>query len=336
MGRDVGIVDIGLYFPETTRPFTEIAALSGIPENVVRDKFGINQVYVPGPNDHTSDMAIRATEDCLERAGIDPDEIDLVIYFGENYSDFQIYSVAPRVMDAIGIRNAWSYDMECKCGSFVVALDQAKLYLTYEEQIDTVLVVGGYRNIDKVNYIDPAVSFLFDVSAGGAAAVVRRDVATHTILRTASISDPRFSNSVAVRGGGTRIPFTPQNAGDPRLQYFTLEDPERFRRLIGTVSIDNLVSVTREACRKSGLSLADIDFVCPLHMKRSAHLQLLEGLGICKEQAFYLSDYGHCGQLDGAIALRRSAEAGLIKAGDVVAIVAMGLGYSWNAGIIIW
>jgi len=102
------------------------------------------------------------------------------------------------------------------------------------------------------------------------------------------------------------------------------------------VSIDNLVSVTREACRKSGLSLADIDFVCPLHMKRSENLQLLEGLGICKEQAFYLSDYGHCGQLDGAIALRRSAEAGLIKAGDVVAIIAMGLGYSWNAGIIIW
>ena len=71
-----GIVGIGLYFPESVRTCKEIAELSGIPEDVIRDKFGITKIYIPGEKDQTSWMAVQAAKDCLNKTGIDPKEID--------------------------------------------------------------------------------------------------------------------------------------------------------------------------------------------------------------------------------------------------------------------
>ena len=90
------------------------------------------------------------------------------------------------------------------------------------------------------------------------------------------------------------------------------------------------------ACKKSGLSVADIDFACPLHMKVSAHRQVLKDLNIPEEKSIYLSAYGHSGQLDAPISLRLAEEQNLIAPGDIVATIAMGFGYVWNAGLLRW
>ena len=75
----VGIVSTGVYLPETVMTAAEIAEASGIPEWVVRDKFGIQQKHVAGPADHTNQMGIWAAEDCLSRSGIPAGEIDVVL-----------------------------------------------------------------------------------------------------------------------------------------------------------------------------------------------------------------------------------------------------------------
>lgn len=332
---ECGLMGIGLYLPENVRTAAEIAELSGVPEEVVRHKFGINRIYYPGENDQTSDMAVRAAMDCLGRIGVDPAEIDLVIYFGENYSDYQVFSIAPKVIGAIGAVNAWGYDMECKCGSFVVALDQAKKYMLCED-IDTVMVVGGYRNVDKVDYKNVSVSFLFDVSCAGAAAIIRKGYPRRVVLENANMADGRFAESVYVPGGGSKHPFNASNINNDYLKYFHVNDPKGFREKLGAISLKNLVKVTEQACLKSGLSVGDIDFACPLHMKISAHLQLLRDLNIPEEKSFYLSDFGHAGQLDAPISLRMAEERHLIQPGDIIAVIAMGFGYVWNAGIIRW
>lgn len=331
-----GIVDIGLCLPQHIRTHEEIAALSGIPDRVVQEKFGINKVYCPGQDDHTSDLAVRAAQDCLKRSGIDPAQIDLVIYFGENYSDYQLFNIAPKVIRSIGAVNAWGYDLECKCSSFVVALDQAKKYLLTEDCMDTVMLVAGYRNVDKVDYNDHSISFLFNLSCAGAAAIVKKGHDKHVILSNANIADTRFAESIYVPGGGSKYPFTPDNIHDTRLRSFRLNDSEWFRQALGAVTLDNLVKVTKMACEKSGLSASDIDFACLLHMKASAHRQVLKDLAIDMEKSVYLSDFGHCGQLDGPIALRAAMDAGRLREGDIVALITMGFGYMWNAGILTW
>jgi len=310
--------------------------MSNIPEDVILNKFGINQVYVPAEKDQPSDMAVWAAKDCLKKTGIDPEEIDLIIYFGENYSDYQVFSIAPKVIGEIGAVNAWGYDMECKCGSFVVVMDQAKKYMNTEEKINTVMVVAGYRNIDKVNYEDTSVSFLYNLSCAGAAAIIKKGHDKHVVLENENMANGKFAESVVVPGGGSKIPLNSKNILDKNLQYFKLNDPKSFREDLGKVTLDNLVKVTKSACIKSGLTVKDIDFACPLHMKVSAHRQLLQNLNIPEEKSLYLSDYGHTGQLDGIISLKVAEDQGLIKEGDIIAMIAMGFGYQWNAGIVRW
>jgi 3-oxoacyl-[acyl-carrier-protein] synthase-3 len=331
-----GIAGIGLYFPENIRTYQEIAQLSGIPEEVVLNKLGINHIYYPSEKDQTSEMAVWAAEDCLKRTGIDPKEIDLIIYFGENFSDYRFFSIAPKVQGRIGAVNAWCYDMECKCGSAVVAMDQAKKYMECDESINTVMIAGGYRNVDIIDYKDKGVSFLFDVSCCGAAAILQKGNKKRVILGNANIADGQFAEAMLLPGGGTRIPFTPENINDDYLKYIRIKDPQGFREKLGPITLKNLAKVTEMACRKSGLSLSDLNFACILHMKTSAHRELLGYLNLPPEKSFYLSDYGHCGQLDPLISMRNIEEKKLVKEGDVVANVAMGFGYVWNAGIVKW
>ncbi|MFC2029051.1 3-oxoacyl-ACP synthase [Chloroflexota bacterium] len=332
-----GIVGFGFAFPEGgIRDAAEISRLSGVPESVVREKFGINQVFWPMNNEQPSDLAIAAAKDCLKNTGIDPLEIDLIIYFGENYSDYMIYSLGPRVQGMIGAKNAWAYDMEAKCGTCVLALDQAKKYIQMDDNINTVMLVGGYRNVDKIDYSDQSVTFLFDTSCGGAACILKKGHPKHNFLSYAALTDGNFANLILLPYGGTRNPITKDNINDSYGQFMRLTEPEIFREEFGKVTFDNLIKCQEMALAKIGNTLEDLDFAIILHMNVRSHNTILDRLGLPPEKSFYMSDYGHLGQLDILIALDQASKAGTLKDGDLVALVAAGMGYTWVGGIIRW
>ncbi len=304
---------------------------------MVRDKFGINKIYYPGNNEQTSDLAVAAAKDCLEKTGVDPEEIDLIIYFGENYGDYAyVYSMGPKIQYEIGAKNAWCYHVESKCGSAIIGMDQARKYMQTEDSINTVLLVGGYRNVDLVDYKDKSVSFLFDVSCGGAACILKKGYERRNFLSAGAILDGSFSEAIVVPGGGTKRPFTPENISDPYLHYFRLEDPDAFRDRLGKVTLTNLVKAEEIALKKHGLTLKDLDFVCVLHMNAKSHKMLFELLDMPLEKGTYLNDFGHVGQLDPLIALNLAEEKGMVKVGDLIGVIAMGFGYIWNGGVIRW
>ncbi|MCL2675333.1 MAG: 3-oxoacyl-ACP synthase [Firmicutes bacterium] len=331
-----GIMGFGFSFPKTTRSYKEIAALSGVPEEVVRDKFGINKVYYPGNNEQPSGLAVEAAKQCLKNTGVGAEEIDLIIYFGENYSDHLVYSIGPKVQKEIGAVNAWCYEVESKCGSAILAMQQAKMYMTLEPDIKTVLLVAGYRNVDLVDYTDRSLSFLFDVSCGGAACILRKGYAKHNFLSAAAVADGSFADAIVVPGGGTALPLNAENVDDKYIRHFRLQDPQIFREKLGAVTLHNLKLVTERALAKDGYTLKDVDFVACLHMNKSSHRKLFELIEIPQEKSFYLADYGHTGQIDPILALALAAKKRLIKKGDLVAIIGMGFGYIWNGGAIRW
>jgi 3-oxoacyl-[acyl-carrier-protein] synthase III len=88
----IGIVSTGIYLPETYITGAEIAKAAGIPEMVVEEKMGIKKKPVPGPEDHTCEMGIKAARTAIKKAGIDPLEIDLVIYIGEEYKEYPLWT----------------------------------------------------------------------------------------------------------------------------------------------------------------------------------------------------------------------------------------------------
>lgn len=330
------ITGLGIYLPKTRIGAADIARASGLPENVVRDKLGITQKTVPGPDDHTNAMGVRAGRKALTDAGVDADAVDVVISINEEHKDYPVWTSGIKLAYELGAHRAYAFDIGQKCGTGVLGLKLARDLIAADNSVNAVLVAGGYRNGDLIDYRDPNVRFMYNLAAGGGAAVVQRDGSRrggHEILASKFITDGSFSEDVLVPVGGTRTPLTMGNAGDYRLQ---VRDPAAMKTRLEAKSIDNFQRVVKDAVAASGAALSDIKYLAMLHMKKSAHDQVLQLLGLAPERAIYLSDYGHIGQIDQLLSLSLARDSQRLHPGDLVVLVAAGIGYVWNALCLRW
>lgn len=328
----IGVTGLGVYVPEGRLSAAEIAERSGLPEWVVRDKLGITQKPVPGPDDHPTQMGVWAAERALAQAGVKPDAVDVVISTTEEHKEYPVWTSGIKLAYDVGARRAYAYDVGQKCGTGVLALKQARDLLRADEDVDTVLVAGGYRNGDLIDFRDPNVRFMYNLGAGGGAAVVQR-AAGHALLGSATITDGAFSLDVLVPVGGTVTPLSPENVGAYKL---AVPDPEGMKARLEETSLQNFLAVVETAVARSDADVSDIAYLAALHMKRSAHDYLLGKLRLSPEQSIYLSDYGHLGQVDQFLSLVLAEQAGKLKPGDLVVLVAAGVGYVWNALCLRW
>jgi 3-oxoacyl-[acyl-carrier-protein] synthase-3 len=204
-----------------------------------------------------------------------------------------------------------------------------------EPDVLTVLIAGGYRNGDLVDYRNPRSRFMINLSAGGGAILLRKGYPRNRLLGTSVIVDGSFSLDVIVPAGGTMEPLTAEGiaAGRNRLD---VPDPEGMKQRLDTLSMQNFLRVIDEALAQSGHTRADIDYLNVLHMKRSAHDFVLRELGLREEQSFYLSEFGHIGQQDQAVSIKKGLETGRLRDGDLMVMVAAGIGYAWGAGVVQW
>ena len=331
--RDIVVSGLGVYLPEGRIGAGEIAAASGLPEWVVRDKLGISAKPLPGPADHPTAMAVRAARRALEDAGVTPEEVEVVICITEEYKEYPVWTAGIKLAYDLGAVNAYAYDLGQKCGSGVLAIKQAKDLLLADEGVHTILIAGGYRNGDLIDLGNPDVRFMYNLGAGAGAAVVQRGRGGHAVLGSHILTDGSFSLDVLVPVGGTKEPLTPENAGRYRLE---VPDPAGMKERLEQRSLENFLTVVRRAVEKSGYRCRDIAYLAMLHVKRSAHRYLLEQLGLDESSSIYLSDYGHLGQVDQLLSLELARQRGRLEPGDLVVLVAAGVGYVWNALCLRW
>ena len=243
----VGLLDIGVYFPETWMPASEIAAASGIPEEVIVDRFGLDGKHVSGPDDHVSTMGATAGLQALERAGVDPGEVDVVMYYGSMGKDFYIWSASPKIQHLVGATNAFALEMSyVSCGT-PVALKVATDMLRADTEIQNMLIVGGCREANFLDYSNQRSRFMFNFGDGAAAALLERGDRGHEVVASTIITDGRFADAVAIYGGGTRHPTTHETV-DARMHFFDVGDPAGMKESLDPVSGPNFVEVARETC----------------------------------------------------------------------------------------
>ncbi|CCU83740.1 MULTISPECIES: 3-oxoacyl-ACP synthase [Mesotoga] len=331
----IGIAGIGTYIPETFMTPEEIADSTGIPQEVIELKFGVKRRLVPGPGETTSNLGIKAARKAIENAGIDPKDIDLLIWNGAQHKDYPCWLAGLKVADEIGAVNAWSFDMEAMCGSMMAGIDVAKSLMIARDDVNTVLLVSGYRNVDLMDLSEPSTSFMLDVGASGAAVVLKKGHNENVVLSSAFKGDGSFSELCVVPVGGTKKwPMTPE---DTQNYHFSVQgDTAEFKKRLGETTMPNFYWVIRESLRKSGFSESDIDYLAILHFKRSAHFAVLEELGLKENQSTYLDYYGHLGQNDQILSIELGLREGKIKDGDVVVMVGAGLGFVWAATTVKW
>lgn len=330
---DMRIRGLGIYLPAQRHTAADIARASGVPEAVVRDKLGIAQKTVPGADDHTNAMGVRAAQAALAQAGLAAADIDVLISITEEYKEFPVWTAGIKAAHDLGAHKAYAFDLGQKCGSAVMALRVAADMIK-ADGVNHILIAGGYRNGDLVDYRDPNTRFLNNLAAGGGAALVSRGGgAGFEILGSAFRTDGSFSEDVIVPVGGTRRPVTAENAHEFRLQ---VPDMAGMRARLEQKSLGNFVEVIGQACERSGLKPADAAYVAMLHMKRSAHDEILRRLGVPADRSIYLSDYGHIGQIDPLLSLKLARESGRLHDGQVAVLCAAGIGYVWNAICVRW
>jgi 3-oxoacyl-[acyl-carrier-protein] synthase III len=331
----IGIVSTGTYLPENSISGKEIAEIAGIPLVVVEEKMGIKKKYLPGPNDHTCEMGIIAAKQAIEKASINPLEIDVVIYIGEEHKEYPLWTAGIKLQEAVGALNAWAFDVALRCGTTVMALKVAKSLMIADSTINTVLLAGGYRNVDFIDYQNPRTRFMFNLGAGGGAILLKKGHNENVLLETELLTDGSFSEDVVVVSGGTKNPIT-KEAIEQRLNKLDVLDPEGMKQRLEQKSMANFLKVVRESVRKSGYKEDDISYIAMLHMKKSAHDFVLKELGLTEQQSIYLEDYGHIGQIDQILSLELALKEGKVKEGDLVVFVSAGIGYAWGATSIKW
>jgi 3-oxoacyl-[acyl-carrier-protein] synthase-3 len=266
---------------------------------------------------------------------VDPADIDLVIYMGEEHKEYPLWTAGIKLQQEIGAVNAWAFDVQQRCGTMVMALKVAKDMMLADPDIKTVLLAGGYRNSDFIDYSNPRTRFMYNLAAGGAAVILRKGHESNRLLASHIITDGSFSEDVVVVAGGTKHPIS-HEAIDKRLNYLDVTDPEGMKQRLEQKSMDNFIKVIERSVAKSGFSVSDIDYLAILHMKRSAHDYVLHQLGLSEEQSYYLSEYGHIGQIDQILSLELGLAEGRIKEGNLVVLVSAGIGYAWDACSIRW
>ncbi|HQJ40854.1 MAG TPA: hypothetical protein PK449_04800, partial [Exilispira sp.] len=189
----IGIVSTGVYLPRNSISAEQIAEATNIPLDVIVNKFGVKQKPVALEDDTTAEMGIKAALKALEKGNIDASEVDLVIWFGAQHKDYPCWLAGLYIADRIGAKNAWSFDMEAMCGSFMTAIEIGKSLMLTREDCNTVLLGSGYRNNDLVDLKENSTHFMLDLGSGGTAAILKKNAGKNVILGSAFKGDGSFS-----------------------------------------------------------------------------------------------------------------------------------------------
>jgi 3-oxoacyl-[acyl-carrier-protein] synthase-3 len=332
---NAGILSLAVYIPRAYHDADYIASQSQTPAEIIRTKLGWHQKNVPAPGDGTVAMGIKAARKALFYAGLDRAEIDLVIWSGEEVKEYRNWPVGPKIQKALGLTNAWSFDMQQRCGTTLVAIKLARDMIRADERISNVLIASGYRNSDLIDYANPRLRWMYYLAAGGAACVIQRDCPRNVILESHFISDGSFAWDVYVPQGGSAAPMTAAGLQTGK-QYLDVMDPEGMKARLERLSLSNWLLCIDQALAKGGLKRTDVDYLATLLVKRSAHDYLVDQLGLAPEHTRYLGEFGHHGQNDQLLSLDLAVEEGRIKDGDLVLMISAGIGYAWNAMTMRW
>ncbi|HEV8339196.1 MAG TPA: 3-oxoacyl-ACP synthase [bacterium] len=327
------LVSIGTYFPAGYQSSSEIADATGIPPEIIEGKFGLRGKHIAAADEHVSDMAVRAARPILE--SVSPEEIGALIYFGSAHKDYHLWSVAPKIQHALGLGGAFTFELMNTSAAGPLALKVAGDMLRSDRDLRAVLLVGASRESFVIDYRNERARFAFTFADGAAAVLLRRGSAGHRVLASAISTDGSFADDVRVPAGGSVHPASPETL-ERGMHSLDVVDPERMKARLDPISLDRFVEVVQRAIERSGYRLDDLDFLAPLHTKRSLFEALLRALGLEEHHTFYLEEYGHMSAIDPFVALAEAERLGRLAPGDLVVTVSGGTGYSWAATALRW
>jgi 3-oxoacyl-[acyl-carrier-protein] synthase-3 len=310
---------------------------SGIPNRVVKNDYfsylvedadewvfsrtGIRERRFVDETVATSDLATMAALDALERGGIPATELDCIIV-GTSTPDMIEPATAAMVQKNIGATNAFAFDMNAVCSSFVFAVDVADSFIR-SGKLRTVMVIGADTYSKILDFEDKTTCPLF---GDGAAAVILQATEKHTgILQTVIKSDGSRWEMIQVPSSGSRKPVTAETIA---LRENTFKMTGKSVFVFATEMVPRLID---EVVAKAGITLNDIDYFIP----HQANVRIIDFIskkkGIDKERFLLnLDRFGNTAAASVGLVLDENLKSGLLKPGHRVLMMGFGGGLSWG------
>jgi len=327
---NIGIVSYGLYLPAETETAEQIAARSGLSIEAVRG-LGIEGKCRPEAEDQPVTMAVKAARQALERAeGINPEDVDLILWTGEEYKDYIAQTASIRLQEEVGCPKAWAFDLVGQGITTVLGLRIARDMMISDANINTVLLAGGTRNVDLVDYTNPDTHFMLPFSASGGAVLLRRNYDRNRLGEIVLTVDPEMADEIYVPGGGTEIPFREDNLNS-KIMFFQTPHPEKVAAYLN----QRFPQALAEAAQKV-LPDAAPDFLALRHLAPAQRTLVLNRLGIRPDHSPALDQWGCHGTNDVLCSLDFGIKGGTLKDGSRVVLLAAGIGFTYAAAVIYW
>ncbi len=329
MPRYSRIVGWGMYVPPRVITNEDLAQIVETSDEWIRTRTGIRERHiVDKPSESTATLATRAARAALEKAGLPPTALDMII-LATSSPEHLFPATACIVQDAIGAVNAGAYDLSAACSGFVYGLAMAH-GLIVSEQANTVMVIGAETLSRLVDWSDRNTCVLFGDGAG--AVILQGSDQPGGVLSSVLGSDGSGAYLLSLPAGGSRLPASLETVrnGD---HYIKMDGKAVFR-----FATRVMAEATRQVVEKAGLTLDDIDLIVPHQANiRIIETSVVKQLKFPKEKVFInLERYGNTSTASIPIALVEAVEQGLIQSGHRIVLVGFGAGLTWAAALIEW
>jgi 3-oxoacyl-[acyl-carrier-protein] synthase-3 len=286
---------------------------------------GIKERHVVIPGTGLSELAVPAAREAMEKAGVGPLDIDVIIVATVS-GDLRFPSTAIYVQAELGATNAAAFDIGATCAGFLYGLHLAKTFIeagTYE----TVLVIGGEILSSMTDYKDRSTCVLFGDGAG--ANIVQKSNGERGILATHIASDGRLADLLYSWGAGSRHPMSPEIAKG-RDHYLKMQGNEVFRHAVRLMA-----DASKLVMEKAGITSDEID----LFISHQANIRIIKALGrklkLSSDKVFInIERYGNTSAASIPIALNEAIKTGRLKEGEIVVMVSFGGGLTWSSAVV--
>jgi 3-oxoacyl-[acyl-carrier-protein] synthase-3 len=323
----VEIAATGRYLPERIMTNAELEVLVDTDDEWIRERTGITERRIAADGEGAADMAAAASRIAMERAGVKPGEVDLIV-LSTATPDRLLPSTACDMQALLGATNAAAFDLSAACSGFLYALNMAEGHIAAGRG-EIALVVATEKMSGIVDWTDRATCVLFGDGAG--AAIVRRASDGRGMLSSFMRSDGTLAELLWRPAGGVRVPMDIAVL-DERSHLVKMAGREVFK-----AAVRSMAESADQALLRAGLTAGDIDLMVP----HQANIRIIEATaryaGIPMDKVFVNVDrYGNMSSATIPVALDEAVEQGRIKPGDTVLMAAFGAGFTWGSAVIRW
>ena len=321
------IIGVGAYAPKRILTNQELERMVETSDEWIVQRTGIRERHIADESEATSDLAIKAAQQALERAGIEPGEIDLIV-LGTTTGDMAFPTTANIVQHQLGCRNAGSMDVYAACSGSIYSLSIGSQYVQ-SGKYRTVLCIGAECFSRITDFTDRGTCILLADAAG--AAVLRASDGDAGILDTDLYSDGRYGDLLIQPAGGSRNPATHETV-DRRMHFAKMKGNEVFK-----VAVRMFGDCAERILARNGFTAADISLFVP----HQANLRIIEAA--CKRIKLPMDKvivnvdrYGNTGAASVYVALEEALALKRVNPGDLVLMAAFGGGFTWGAALLRW